>query len=226
MFASFIYDLDTYDTEKILKRFSSDKGNEMANYAYLRVSTDMQDIENQKLGILEYCNTRKLTPIEFIEETKSGRIPWADRELGRILGQVQAGDNIIVSEISRMARSTLQVLNILELAAKKESSVHIVKNGMIMDGSMQATITATILGLAAQIEREFLSLRTKEALAYRKSRGLPLGRPRGQAKSVKLDEHREDILKYLKLGVSKRSIAKIVECSPSTLYSWLKRNQL
>ena len=101
-----------------------------------------------------------------------------------------------------------------------------VKNGMVMDGSMQATITATILGLAAQIEREFLSLRTKEALARRKAQGLPLGRPRGQAKSVKLDEHREGILKYLKIGVSKRSIAKIVECSPSTLYSWLKRSHL
>lgn len=95
-----------------------------------------------------------------------------------------------------------------------------------MDGSMQATITATILGLAAQIEREFLSLRTKEALARRKSQGLPLGRPQGQAKRVKLDEQQENILKYLKIGVSKRSIAKIVECSPSTLYSWLKRNQL
>jgi DNA invertase Pin-like site-specific DNA recombinase len=226
MFASFIYDLDAYDTEKILKRFSSNKGNEMANYAYLRVSTDMQDIENQKLGILEYCNARKLAPIELIEETKSCRVPWAEREIGRILDRVQAGDTIVVSEISRMARSTLQVLDILELAAIKGSSVHIVKNGMVMDGSMQATITATILGLAAQIEREFLSLRTKEALARRKSQGLPLGRPRGQAKSVKLDEQQEDILKYLKIGVSKRSIAKIVECSPTTLYSWLKRNQL
>jgi len=97
---------------------------------------------------------------------------------------------------------------------------------LVTDLSMQATITATILGLAAQIEREFLSLRTKEALARRKAQGLPLGRPRGQAKSVKLDEHREDILKYLKIGVSKRSIAKIVECSPSTLYSWLKRSHL
>jgi len=99
-------------------------------------------------------------------------------------------------------------------------------NGMVMDGSMQATITATILGLAAQIEREFLSLRTREALAHRKSQGLPLGRPRGQAKQVKLDIHQKEILVYLDKGVSKRSIARILDCSPSTLYSWLKRKKI
>lgn len=198
----------------------------MPNYAYLRVSTETQDIENQKLGILEYCNARKIAPVEFVEEKRSSRIGWEDREIGRILEQLQPGDNLIVSEISRMARSALQVLKILELAAQKESSVHIVKSGMVMDGSIQATITATILGLAAQIEREFLSLRTKEALAYRKSQGLPLGRPRGPAKHVKLDKHREMILSYLKKRVSRRSIARIVECSPTTLYVWMKRNNL
>lgn len=196
----------------------------MTNYAYLRVSTDTQDIENQKLGILEYCNARKLAPVEFVEEKKSSRIGWEDREIGRILDQLQPGDNLMVSEVSRMARSALQVLKILELVAQKESSVHIVKSGMVMDGSIQATITATILGLAAQIEREFLSLRTKEALAYRKSQGLPLGRPRGPAKHVKLDDHREMILGYLKKRVSRRSIARIIECSPTTLYAWMKRN--
>ena len=125
----------------------------MANYAYLRVSTETQDIENQKLGILEYCNARQLAPVEFVQETKSSRISWEEREMGRIVNQLQSGDNLIVSEVSRMARSTLEVLKILELAAKKETSVHIVKNGMVMDGSIQATITATILGLAAQIKQ-------------------------------------------------------------------------
>ena len=198
----------------------------MANYAYLRVSTDTQDIENQKLGILKYCNDQKLVPVEFMQETKSTRVSWEDREIGRIISQLQPGDNVIMSEISRMARSTLEVLKILELAAKKETSVHIVKNGLVMDGSMQATIAATILGLAAQIEREFISMRTKEALAYRKAQGLPMGRPKGPAKHVKLDEKREQIMEYLKKGVSKRSIARIIECSPTTLYSWMKRNRL
>jgi DNA invertase Pin-like site-specific DNA recombinase len=198
----------------------------MANYAYLRVSTEMQDIENQKLGILEYCNTRQLVPVEFVQETKSSRVSWEEREMGRIVNQLQPGDNLVVSEVSRMARSTLEVLRILELAAKKETSVHIVKNGMVMDGSMQATITATILGLAAQIERDFISMRTKEALAHRKAQGLPMGRPKGPAKHVKLDEHREQITDYLRKGVSKRSIARIIECSPTTLHNWINRNKL
>jgi len=198
----------------------------MANYAYLRVSTEMQDIENQKLGILEYCNTRQLVPVEFVQETKSSRVSWEEREMGRIVNRLQSGDNLIVSEVSRMARSTLEVLRILELAAKKETSVHIVKNGMVMDGSMQATITATILGLAAQIERDFISMRTKEALAHRKAQGLPMGRPKGPAKHVKLDEHREQITDYLRKGVSKRSIARIIECSPTTLHNWINRNKL
>ena len=95
-----------------------------------------------------------------------------------------------------------------------------------MDGSMQATITATILGLAAQIEHEFISVRTKEALNRRKAEGLPLGRPKGPAKTVKLDKHAEEIKVYLKKGVSKRSIAKILDCSPSTLYSWIHRHKI
>ena len=90
----------------------------MANYAYLRVSTEMQDIENQKLGILEYCNARQLAPVEFVQETKSSRVSWEEREMGRIVNRLQSGDNLIVSEVSRMARSTLEVLKILELAAK------------------------------------------------------------------------------------------------------------
>jgi len=198
----------------------------MANYAYLRVSTETQDIENQKLGILEYCNARQLVPVEFVQETKSGKIAWEEREMGRIIDRLQPGDNLIVSEVSRMARTALQVLNILELAAKKQTSVHIVKNGMVMDGSIQATITATILGLAAQIERDFISMRTKEALAHRKAQGLPMGRPKGPAKHVKLDEHRAQITDYLKKKVSKRSIARIIECSPTTLHTWIKRNKL
>ncbi len=97
---------------------------------------------------------------------------------------------------------------------------------MIMDGSMQATITATILGLAAQIEREFISTRTKEALSKRKNDGMKLGRPKGQADLLKLDQYQDLILKYLQKGINKRTVAKLVECSPSTLYLWLKRRKI
>jgi DNA invertase Pin-like site-specific DNA recombinase len=105
-------------------------------------------------------------------------------------------------------------------------SVRVAKNDMVMDGSMQSTITATILGLAAQIERDFISARTKEALAKCKASGLKLGRPKGQAEILKLDAYREEIIGYIKKGINKTAISKLIECSPSTLYSWLRRRKL
>ena len=198
----------------------------MTNFAYLRVSTDQQDANNQKFGILDYCNKNNLSKVKFIEDTASGKIAWQDRMIGQIMEKATNGDLIIVSEISRLGRSTLQVLEILETAVKKEISVHIAKNHIVIDGSMQSTITATILGLAAQIEREFISSRTKEALAKRKADGFKLGRPLGQSQLLKLDAFHDEIMNYLKKGINKRAISKLIECSPSTLYLWLKRRKL
>lgn len=196
----------------------------MANFAYLRVSTEAQDLDNQRYGILEYSNANQINALQFIEDNSSGKINWRERKLGNLLTQImQKGDTIVFAEISRMGRSTLQVLDILEYAAKHEFNVHIAKQKMILDNSMQARITATVLGLAAEIEREFISLRTKEALAKRKQEGKQLGRPKGKALKVKLDEHEKDIRSYIQKGISKQSIAKLVECAPSTLYDWLKR---
>lgn len=198
----------------------------MTNFAYLRVSSDQQDTNNQKFGLLEYCNNRNINPVKFIEDTASGKTTWKERAIGNILEKAIKGDLLLVSEISRLGRSTLQVLEILEMAAKKEISVHIAKNHIVIDGSMQSTITATILGLAAQIERDFISSRTKEALAKRKADGFKLGRPKGQSQLLKLDSFCEEINGYLKKGINKRAISKLIECSPSTLYLWLKRRKL
>ena len=198
----------------------------MTNFAYLRVSTDRQDAKNQKLGVLDYCNSRNITPLVFLEDTVSGKTSWRERAIGSIFEKSAKGDIIIVSEVSRLGRSTLQVLEILEMAAQKGVSVHIAKDGMVMDGSMQATITATILGLAAQIEREFISSRTKEALCKCKMEGIKLGRPKGQADLLKLDAFHNEITGYIKKGINKRAISKLIECSPSTLYQWLKRRHI
>lgn len=199
---------------------------EMTNFAYLRVSTSHQDNQNQKLSVLEYCAAHNIASIKIVEDSVSGKIPWEDRKIGEILHAAQKGDIIVVAEVSRLGRSTLQVLEILEFAAKRGISVHIAKNRFVMDGSMQATITATILGLAAQIEREFLSLRTREALAKCKMEGKTLGRPKGEAATLKLDAHRDEIISYLNKKISKRSIAKLLECSPTSLYHWLKRRKI
>ena len=199
----------------------------MPNYAYLRVSTDRQDVDNQKHGILDYANTHGITNIKFIRDEASGKIKWRDRKIGKLLTEiVQSHDTVIFAEISRMARSTLQVLEILEYCVSNEINVHIAKQRMVLDDSMQSRITATVLGLAAEIEREFISARTKEALAKRRQDGMILGRPKGPAPSVKLDKRRDEINGYLKKGISKASIAKLVDCAPSTLYEWLKREKV
>lgn len=195
----------------------------MTNHAYLRVSTDAQDVENQKHGLLEYSNQMGISPIQFVEDTASGKVKWRDRKLGALIDSAQSGDVIIFAEISRIARSTLQVLEVLEHCLERGIFVHVAKQKMVFDDSINSKVMATMLGLAAEIDRIFISMRTKEALAKRKKDGMTLGRPKGPAASVKLDEHREEILMYLDKGISKRDIAKLVDCAPSTLYDWLKR---
>lgn len=200
----------------------------MAVYAYLRVSTDQQEVENQRHGILEYTNACQLGPLTFVEDTVSGRLKWRERALGPLLTETaQKADVVVFAEISRMARSTLQVLEILEHCARRGIDVHIAKQKMLLDSSLQSRITATVLGLAAEIEREFISLRTREALAKRRADGKPLGRPKGKrATRVKLDAKEAEIRGYLAKGISKRSIAKLIECSPTTLYDWLARRHI
>jgi DNA invertase Pin-like site-specific DNA recombinase len=99
---------------------------------------------------LDYCNSRGISILTFIEDTVSGKSSWRERAIGNILEKAEKGDVIVASEISRLGRSTLQVLEIMEMAAQKGITVHIAKNNMVLDGSMQSTITATVLGLAAQ----------------------------------------------------------------------------
>lgn len=199
----------------------------MANYAYIRVSTDKQDLDNQRHGVIEYARKNALEPLHFFEDTASGKKSWRERDLGKLLHQAQKGDVLLVAEISRLARSTLQVLEVLQEAAKKEIAVHVAKNNMVMDGSLNSRITAVVLGLAAEIEREFISARTTEALARRKAEGKPIGRRKGSKnRNKKLDAQSEQIKDLLKKGVHKTSIARIMECDPETLYRWMYENGL
>ncbi len=195
----------------------------MANYAYLRVSTDSQDVNNQKHGILGYSNRLGLSNLVFVEDCVSGAKKWRQRRLGSLLEGLACNDVIIFSEVTRMARSTIQVLEILELCMEKKINVHIAKQNMQLDGSMQSKIIATMLGLAGEIDREFIRMRTKEALAARKVKGQILGRPKGPSKRLKLDDKREQIEKYRAMGLGIRATAKLLDVAPSTLSDYLKR---
>lgn len=199
----------------------------MTNFAYLRVSTNAQDVSNQKHGILEYAHAHKLNGIEFYEDEISSRVRWNERVIGKILLDVcQRGDRLIFSEVSRIGRSTLQVLEVLQLCLDRGIEVHIAKQNMVFDGSMQSRISTTVLGLAAEIEREFISQRTKEALAKKKAEGVKLGRPKGAAARLKLDHKEAEIRGYLAKGINKSAISKLCDCAPSTLYSWLSRRKI
>jgi DNA invertase Pin-like site-specific DNA recombinase len=194
----------------------------MTNYAYLRVSSDSQDVANQKHGIYDYANRFGIANICFVEDVISGTKKWRERKLGSLINDLESGDKLIFAEISRIARSTLQVLEVLEQCMNQGVNVYIAKQNMQLDGSIQSKIIATNLGLAAEIEREFISMRTKEALAARKKNGVVLGRPKGKAQQLKLDSKRNEIEKYMTMRLSLRKIAKLIDEAPSTVSDYVR----
>jgi DNA invertase Pin-like site-specific DNA recombinase len=190
-------------------------------FAYLRVSTDAQDVNNQRHGVVKYCAEKRLLEPIFVEDTASGKTSWKERPLGKIIERAATGDVVVVSEVSRLARNTLQILEIGRACIASGVHLHVAKNGIVFDDSMQSKIVATVLGLVAEIERDFISSRTKEALAKRKADGMQLGRPPGKAKRLKLDRHAAKIDEYLKNGIQKKTIAKLLDTTSATLYLWL-----
>jgi DNA invertase Pin-like site-specific DNA recombinase len=171
---------------------------------------------------VRYCADKRLLEPIFIEDTASGKTDWRTRPLGQLVTRAGQGDVIVVSEVSRLARSTLQVLEIGRECIERGVHLHVAKNGIVFDDSMQSKIVATVFGLVAEIERDFISARTKEALAKRKAEGVKLGRPTGPARSLRLDAHASKIDEYLAKGIAKIAIAKLLDVTPNTLYAWLK----
>ena len=193
--------------------------------AYLRVSTQEQDLEKNKADILHLANDKKLSHVEWVEEKASGRVAWRKRELGRVLGELEAGDNLIVSELSRLGRSMLQCMEILSIATDKGIHVYAVKGDWQLDESLQSKILAMAFTMAAEIERDLISQRTKEALAARKRSGKPIGRPKGSGKS-KLDKHQDEIERLLSEGSTQKYIAHRFDTTETNLSRWLKKHGL
>jgi len=190
---------------------------------YLRVSTADQDLEKNKADILKLANEKQLGHVEWIEEKISGTKDWKKRELGTAFETLKEGDTIIVSELSRLGRSTLQILEIMKEAKGRGIAVHAVKGGWSLNGSLESKIVLTMLAMIAEIERDLISERTKEGLRARKEAGVKLGRPKGPGKS-KLDQHKEEIIALLNNGATKTFVAKRYGCSVPNLFNWLKMN--
>lgn len=192
-------------------------------YAYLRVSTSEQDIDKNKTEILLFANENRLGNVYFVEEKASGALNWRTRELGRVIDNLSEGDNLIVSEFSRLGRSMLECIEIITICLDRKINIFAVKGHWRLDNSIQSKIMAMMFSIASEIERDLISKRTSEALRARKNKGLPLGRPRGSGKS-KLDQYKEEILALLHNGASKVFIAKRYNTSVGNLYHWLNKN--
>ena len=194
----------------------------MSTFAYLRVSTFEQNTDKNKLDILKFANDKKLGNVEFVEEQISGRSNFKDRKLGKLLNIMKKGDILIVPELSRLARSVSQILEVIDITKQKEIKLYAIKENFSNDEqSITATVTSTIFALVAQIERDLISLRTKEALQAKKATGTKLGRPKGRGKS-KLDKDKEEILKLIRLKVPKTIIAKQYSTTVANLSRYLK----
>lgn len=195
----------------------------MATFAYLRVSTLLQDTDKNKLEILKFANSHKLGNVEFVEEHVSGRKNFNERKIGKLLSCMQTGDILIIPELSRLARSITQILEIINITKQCGIVMYSLKENFCNnESSITATVTSTIFALGAQLERELISLRTREALQARKAKGIKLGRPKGKGKS-KLDKYSEDIKKLLAYGVPKTVIARTYNTSTVNLYSFIKK---
>ncbi|MBQ8422533.1 MAG: master DNA invertase Mpi family serine-type recombinase [Bacteroidales bacterium] len=189
-------------------------------YGYIRVSSDKQTVENQRFEINCFCSREKIHVDGWIEETISGTKNYSKRELGKLLRKVQKGDLIICAELSRLGRNLFMIMEILNICMSKECRVWTIKDNYRLGEDIQSKVLAFAFGLSAEIERNLISQRTKEALARKKAEGIVLGRPKGRKtdeKRYKLYPKKNLISELLKAGMSKRKIAKICKVDRNTL---------
>ncbi|GAP57950.1 transposon Tn2501 resolvase [Arthrobacter sp. Hiyo1] len=196
--------------------------------AYVRVSTDKQELENQRYEIQKYCDNHSITVDEWDEEVVSGTVRVKDRKVGALLDRLEAGDMLIVSEISRISRSIVTVLNSIQLCIDRNVQVVSIKENITFADNLNSKVMAVAFGLAAEIERSMISARTKEALARKKSEGVVLGRPAGSYKPehYKLHGKNDEILAYMEKKVSIAAIARLLDVNRKTLQTYIDRNDL
>jgi len=192
---------------------------------YLRASTADQDLEKNKADILSFANERKLVPVEWVEEKVSGMKSWRNREVAKAVDALKSGDWLIVPELSRLGRSTLDILEILAELKRKNVNVYAIKGAWTLNGTIEAKVFLTMMALFSEIERDLISQRTTEALKARKAQGVKLGRPKGPGKS-RLDQYRPEIEALLKNGSTKAYVARRYKVSEPTLFNWLKKNKI
>ena len=195
-------------------------------YGYIRVSSDKQTVENQRFEIQRFCEQSHLTIDGWIEETISGTKSYTKRQLGRLLRKTQKGDIIICSELSRLGRNLYMIMEILSICMSKECFVWTIKDGYRLGDDIQSKVLAFAFGLSAEIERNLISQRTKEALARLRAEGKPIGRPKGSCTApehFRLHKHDAYIRRALSNGMRQSQIVKNLHTNRSTLRRYIKR---
>ena len=180
-------------------------------YGYIRVSTDKQTVENQRFEINQFAIKNNLIIEKWIEETISGTKEVDKRTLGKLLKKTKKDDILICSELSRLGRSLFMIMEVLNFCKKKEVKIWTIKDNYRLGEDIQSKVLAFAFGLSAEIERNLISQRTKEALARKKAEGVILGRPLGRKSSkVKLSGKELQIQKLLNKDVSYSAIGRIL----------------
>ena len=196
-------------------------------YAYIRVSTDKQTTENQRFEILKFADEKKLSINHWVEETISSTKKLQERKLGSLIEKLTSKDSLLVSELSRLGRSLMEVMSILHQLMEKGVKVFTTKERYELGNNINSKVLAFAFSLSAEIERNMISERTKDALARKRSEGKVLGRPKGAlSKKTKLSGKEQTIKELLYKGIAVSSIARILEVDRLTLTHFIKSRDL
>lgn len=191
-------------------------------YGYIRVSSDRQTVENQRFEIINWCKNKNIKVDGWIEESISGTKDYDKRKLGKLLKKIKKDDLIICSELSRLGRNLFMIMEILNICMDRECKVWTIKDNYRLGDDITSKVLAFAFGLSAEIERNLISQRTKEALARKKAEGVILGRPRGRALRVCLSGKEDSIEKlFFEKKMSKTAIARKLKVDRGTLSSFM-----
>lgn len=198
------------------------------NIGYVRVSTELQEVRNQELEIRRYAEAKQITINKFTQVEISSRKSQKDRKIDELM-LLNDKDNLIVTELSRLGRSTKEVLFLLDELKDRGVIIHLIKQNIILDkksNDPMSRLLITLLASFGELERDLISLRTIEALKSKKESGVILGRPKGTTGKSKLDGKEKEIQDFLSKDISKTSISKLLGCDRSTLTNFVKSRNL
>lgn len=192
-------------------------------YAYIRVSTEQQSDSSQRYEIQNWAVRQGLKVDRWISESVSGTVDADKRQLGRLIRKMRPDDLLVCTEISRLGRNMLMIMSILNDCSQRQIRIHTIKDNFDLSNNINSKIIAFAFALAAEIERNLISQRTKEALADKKSAGIVLGRPKGSSrKRESVMARMEEIIESLRSGETIASVAKRFGISRNTLKIYLK----